>query len=461
MTLPVYATEVKITNPIYQDHNFGQPGAGIKATFTLSWKNAWRNNKNYDAIWVFFKLHHAHEDRTHRHARIKANSFQLNFNYLQNGIPPAFRISPDSLGVIIYPGQNYRGDLSWRITLELDISRLQSIYTDRAIYVVPHAIEMVQIPSGAFYAGSPDTSLQKDAAAIHHYESKQPFHISSEAAIPIGQGHDQLYYYPGEQQIYRGDVSGVLHDDFPKGYAEFFIMKYELTEGQYTAFLNSISSSWSSNRSPVGAKQYEKNRGGIRLKDGLYFTLTPHRPANFLSFDDQCAFADWAALRPMTELEYEKACRGPNKPISNDFPWGGPSRDKVSRYYNSLGELLLEENIDESKINDQNLEFYGASYYWVMDLNKSLWERCVTIGHPKGRSFLGSHGDGNLSGYYGDATNPDWPNNREGGLSYRGGGTYEFGMVGSPQGTVAERTFAAWADGPRTIAYGFRAVRSW
>ena len=44
-----------------------------------------------------------------------------------------------------------------------------------------------------------------------------------------------------------------------------------------------------------------------------------------LSWPDLCAYADWAALRPMTELEYEKACRGPNNPVLGEYAWGNTS----------------------------------------------------------------------------------------------------------------------------------------
>jgi hypothetical protein len=42
-----------------------------------------------------------------------------------------------------------------------------------------------------------------------------------------------------------------------------------------------------------------------------------------------------------------------------------------------------------------------------MDLSGNLAEQVVTIGHPQGRAFRGTHGDGRLT-LVGDATNPDW-----------------------------------------------------
>ena len=40
---------------------------------------------------------------------------------------------------------------------------------------------------------------------------------------------------------------------------------------------------------------------------------------------DGAAYADWSGLRPMTELEFEKACRGNQTPVANEFAWGTAS----------------------------------------------------------------------------------------------------------------------------------------
>ena len=38
---------------------------------------------------------------------------------------------------------------------------------------------------------------------------------------------------------------------------------------------------------------------------------------------------------------------------------------------------------EEIQLNDENKEVFGASYFWVMDLAGSMWERVVTVGDPK------------------------------------------------------------------------------
>src|SRR5690606_34108325 len=46
------------------------------------------------------------------------------------------------------------------------------------------------------------------------------------------------------------------------------------------------------------------------------------------------AYVDWAGLRPFTEMEYEKACRGPILPQARDYPWGLAVRHLVNRFDN-------------------------------------------------------------------------------------------------------------------------------
>jgi formylglycine-generating enzyme required for sulfatase activity len=455
------ASDIEISNCIFQDNQFGTENAFIKAVFTVTWKNAWHTDKNYDAAWIFFKLNNANETRSQRHGLLKQGSARLVTDYFNSGVSPSFWVPGDGAGLMVYASQKYMGQISWRMSVEIDVRQIKNLNLGETVFADAHAIEMVYIPQSAFYIGTADTLAHRNTAAFYTAGSKQPYYINNESTITVGNQNGNLTYYNANEPQYKGDMQGPVPAGFPKGYEAFYCMKYELNEGQYTSFLNSTSEYFTSNRAHISGRNYTDERGSIYLEHKTYKTKNPQRPASFLSFDDDCAFADWAGLRPMTELEFEKACRGPFKPTVNEYPWGNNSREKVSRYYTNNGDLVMQHPLDEKDLNDSNLELFGASYYWVMDLNKSLWERCVSVGNPKGREFKGTHGDGMLAGYYGNATNADWPNgfDGKGGISYRGGGVYESGMVGSPEGKVSDRSFGAWGDGPSTIAYGFRAVR--
>jgi formylglycine-generating enzyme required for sulfatase activity len=452
------ASDLKITNISFT----GSPrdiNPVMSVYFTVSWNNAWMNKKNNDGAWVFFKLRHQNDLRTHRHAYVKQLGHQLIYNYERNSVDPGFFIPPHQAGIMIFPSKNHRGRVSWRIKVDLDVAMIKGIdYSGNTVFGDVFGIEMVNIPGGEFYIGDGDSAMQNKESAFFSYASRSRYRILSEQGLSIGKDTGFLYYDNRNVAEYRGDMTGSVPDSFPKGFSEFYIMKYELTQGQYTSFLNTLSNQPSFFRSNFGGKSYYTERGNIKSENGLYISSSPNRPANYISWDDGCAFADWAGLRPMTELEFEKASRGPLNSLPRDYPWGSNSSEKVSRYYNQDGELVYEKGIAEESLSDSNLEFFGASYYWVMDMAGSLWERVVTIGSVKGRLFKGTHGDG-MPDQFGNATNDDWPNETEGGFGYRGGGYYGFGMAFGPShSTIGARPYGSWGDGPRSIAYGFRAA---
>ena len=458
--LQIKGADVQITNAVFQDKNSGKPDAVITATLTVSWKNTWRNKKNHDAVWLFFKLKKENETRSQRHGVLRKNSFRFVHNYLDNGVNPSFWMPDDAIGLMIFPDKEYRGEVSWRVQVDLDVPKIRNLSTEGLTYTYVHAVEMVFIPQGAFYLGEPEA---KETAAFYEYGTNNHYRVTSENSIPVGTQNGNLFYDNQNQPEYKGDAKGIIPQEFPKGFDAFYVMKYELTQGLYADFLNSISAYWTTNRANFGGKFYNKQRGSIYLEDSIYKTTSRNRPASFLSFEDSIAWTDWAGLRPMTELEFEKAARGTEKPIAKDFPWGTNSNAKFSRYFDGNSDLVWQKPLDEKDLSDSNLELYGASFYWVLDLNKGLWERCITVGSERGRQFKGTHGDGVLrDGYIGVASNDDWANGMDGkgGIGYRGGGFYISGMVGSPIGRVGERDFGSWGDGPRDIAYGYRAARS-
>jgi formylglycine-generating enzyme required for sulfatase activity len=359
------------------------------------------------------------------------------------------------------------------VVLELDPSSLpNNLPASATIDVRVFGIEMVYIPDGPFSVGDRDTASVSHAAFYRSNASGGyggPYRITSEAAIRVAP-EDGALYYRANPAIYQGDMQGPVPAEFPKGTRAFYIMKYEILQGQYADFLNTIGHYPASFRSPLGGVDYASERGSIRIEGGAYVAAKPNRPANQVSWDDGTAFADWAGLRPMTELEFTKAARGPVDPVASDYPWGTSSKTGLQRRVGPDDDLMATGAADESRLTDSTREALGASYWWVMDLAGSVWEKAVTIGHPKGRAFRGTHGDGTLRDY-GLATNDDWPlgDNEVGGYGYRGGGYYERERERARDWTVRElnpyspvewRNYGSWGGGPRGVAYGFRAVRT-
>jgi len=325
---------------------------------------------------------------------------------------------------------------------------------------------MVLVPEGPFTLGDPDPKAL-DHGAVYKAGvggvPDGPYRVASEKPIEVG-AYRGLLDYRVRDPRYQGDRRGPIPEPFPKGYRAFWLMKYELTQGEYAAFLDALDGEESAMRAIHGGKEYASSRGSIALDKGVYVARAPERPSNFVSWDDGCAFADWAALRPYTELEFEKASRGPGQPLANEFPWGTGSKERLKRKVRPDDDLERGGDADESRLTDATKDVLGASYWWVMDLAGSVWEKVVTFGHPAGRAFRGSHGDGRLDPL-GFATNDDWPKGDvgRGGYGYRGGGYYEHGMKETefnPWSPIAYRRFGSWGDAPRTLAYGFRAART-
>ncbi len=451
------ASDLKIEN-IRAANRDGVAATAVSVIFDIQWNNSWNNTKNHDAVWVFMKFNSQWDN----HVKLKPSGHRV--LQIRNGVEPAIEVSKDSLGFFIYPSKTYRGTVNFKLQIALDTTS-QKIQWNKVRGMKVHGIEMVHIPQGPFTLGSPDKEAITRAAFYKSDDQGNPdglVKITNEGEITVGAEKGALYYW-SENPLYNGDRQGPIPAAFPKGYAAFYVMKYELTQGQYAAFLNDIPDNWTYTRSPIGGRDYLKKRGGIYFKDGKYLTKSENRPMNYVSFTDALAFTDWAALRPITELEYEKAARGPGKPIDAEFVWGTDNYDQLERYISPESEAIFANGVNESDLNDSNRPVYGASYYWVMDLSGSVWEKVITVGNSIGRAFKGTHGDGQLD--FGKATNKDWPSSDDevGGFGYRGGGYYETGTAYTdfnPHSPIGYRYYGAWSGGPRYISYGYRAGRS-
>lgn len=456
MLLNGYSSNLQLSQPLLyleDDQTY--------AVFNLSWDNAWKNDRNHDAVWLFFKTTSVGESR---HIRVAAEGHEVVevFAPAESG---EFTINTpaDQAGLFIHPEDPIRGNVSMTIKIALlgrDLDGLNA----HASHLTAHGVEMVYIPEGSFYVG--DTSkAAMDHGGLYAPNTKdgEPglFHITSERELTVGPDGDLHYQNP---RGYSGDQAGPIPAAYPKGFAGFYMMKYELRAGQYVEFLNFLTEEQRASRIVHEQSVYQESGGSIELVDGQFSTAYPSKPAYFVGWADAMAFADWTGLRPMTELEFAKAARGAATPVSEDFPWSTSSKLTMQRLPNAAGELEMQNGWTEAELSDDTRHYFGASPYWVMDLAGSLWERAITIGHPRGRAFTGQHGDGQLSAE-GMADVAEWPSGAEdeGGFGFRGGGFYGYNRMYhtyNPFSPVAYRPYGGWAGGDRTKAYGTRLVRS-
>ena len=425
------------------------------AVFNLAWKNAWKNDRNNDAVWLFCKL--KSHDGMFKHISVLPSGHQTVNTFSGREGDLEFMPSIDGVGVFVFPKNEFKGNIEVTLRILLDSEDIKGADTRNSSFDV-FGVEMVRIPSGPFFLGNTDNSVRAYGA---FYDPKKSTTIKIESEhqqFEVSRNGD-LYYEASEG--YEGDQKGRIPSSYPKGFQSFYIMKYELTEGQYVDFINNLGQGQRQDR----LIHQEEDYSGTIASDGIRLhTEYPDRPCPFVGWEDAMAFADWAGLRPMTEFEYTKASRGTVLPKGIAYPWGLKSKVHVQKLPDKNGNLVMLNGWDESQLSDETKTYFGASYYWVMDLAGSLWERVITIGHERGRNFKGTHGDGALS-EEGKATNSDWPVGMEnsGGIGFRGGGFYGYDREYhefNPFSPVSFRPYGGWHGAMRSISYGTRFVRA-
>jgi len=431
----------------------------ITYTCDISWNNSWRNTTNYDAVWVFLK-YSTDGGVTWSHASMGAsgvnpNGFTVPYNFeivVPSDEKGFFLQRTDlSLGTVIAEGLRFVWDYGQD---GLSDAVAEASNTVNKIF----GIEMVYIPQGAYYLG--DGTSSSDYRFIQGSADDEPWYIDSENAINTTAAAGNGYYYQSSGaagESATGDVF-LIPASFPKGFKSVYAMKYELTEGQWVGFFNTLSLAAKTKRDITSASAGGKNSDSVVDRNTVVWdssdpkkdatTQRVDRPVTYISWTDMAAYADWAALRPMTELEYEKIARGKDVfPVANEFSWGTASSNDAQAgeiYPSGSDEDGTEQIYDgSSNLNRNSLGWSsgdgrvggpaagqkgplragifaesstsrttsGASYYGVLELSGNLSEMVITVGRSQGRQFQGTHGDGNLStasGYEGNATNIDW-----------------------------------------------------
>lgn len=468
------ANNIQVSNISLE--NLNQGSNWVHVEFDLFWENSWRISSgpsNWDAAWVFIK--YRVNNGTWTHAIVtQADSVAAPGSIID--------VTSDGMGALIYRDSDGNGNNSFQdIQIRWNFGATD---TDDIIDIQVFAIEMVYIPEGPFYVGG-TTGDERNKFHSGGFSTSSSFQITSENALNIADSSGSLYYT--NDVLNPGDQTGSLQSSYPKGFGAFYVMKYEVTESQWLGFFNSLTETQKANRDVTDADHKnsddEVSRNTISWTGGSTSATSsaPDRAINFLSVGDINAYMDWTGLRPMTELEYEKACRGPILPKPGEFAWGssniasnpytlvnsGFSSERVSNPETNTGNAIyldtngsisgpLRNGIFAASAVNNNREETGGSYYGVMELSGNLYERCVTVGTAQGRNFTGVHGNGIISSQ-GNGTAINWPNNTTGdGYSYRGGSW----TSGSDFIRVSDRYDGASVIDSGNNRIGFRAART-
>ena len=470
----VLGNNIQITNGGLADQNIGQQFTMVQ--FDISWDNSWRNPRNHDAAWVFVK--YSANGGPWQHATINyVDGTAANDGHVE---PAGSQIqtSSDGRGVFVSQGSSGSGNVNWT-EMKLRWNYGSDGVSDLDLIEVRiFAIEMVYVPQGEFAAGSgsggtnefPVTTISSNNATI----------------APGGVGN-----LGGESGGYPTGQTSPANAAWPNGFDAFYCMKYELSESQWIEFFNTLEDNQRSVRdittnNPIyGGKNSDNtiNRNTIAWNTGDATTNAPDRACSFLAYSDGAAYSDWSGLRPMTEMEFEKACRGDALPVPNEYAWGTASLNTTAYTISAGTDGMPNEGLDNSAIgtgnaswnntdgsidgplrcgifaasaNNPNAEETGGTYYGIMEMSGNLIERCVTIGNADGRAFIPAHGDGNLDAV-GEADVTNWPASTTAvGIGSRGGAWNRQLVFLRASG----RSEAFTTDDERRPNFGWRAVRT-
>ncbi len=453
----------------------GTSVSGTNISFNISWDNSWNTNvapSNWDAVWVFVKYQDC-ATRQWYHASIAATGNSA-------ASPLQVDLVSDAKGVFLRRSALGGGNISsTAVTLNLSIPA--GTYNYKVF-----GVEMVNIPQGDFQIG--------DGVSTSTYNS-----ITVNAASQSS----------GISAASIGGASVNIPATFPVGYNSFYSMKYEITQEQYVEFLNTLTYDQQKERTPIDpiaangsavfttGNQYRN--GIILLTSGNNNTLPgvfacdatagvesnvddgQNIAMNWMSWADLVAYLDWAALRPMTELEFEKICRGPLPRVAGEYPWGTTdfnayASNSITNGFNGNETIATVVNgrsmfstisiVGGASYGPSRVGIFatsssgrasaGASYYGVMEMSGNVWERIVTTGNASGAAYTGALGDGELT-QLGDANVATWPAPSTAvGSGFRGNGYYN----NSPNASrTSDRTSANSASTIRNQTYGGRGVR--
>ena len=441
----------------------GAPAGSTYVKCDISWDASWRASwtesgtyTNWDAAWVFVK-YRAEGETSWSHATLSTNDSDHTApggSTIDVGVTDT-----NGMGVFLY--RSGEGFGSWTNTgVKLRwLYAADGVANTSQVDVCVHAIEMVYVPEGSFDVGDGTAT----ATFYEHPTAGNSYTVSSENAINVGGTAGYLNYTTGGSY---GDGGTPIPAAFPKGYKAFYCMKYEISQGQYADFLNQLASGDATTRYP----NYSADRYTI---GGTWpnYTSVVDRVCNYLSWADGAAYGDWSGLRPMTELEFEKACRGPLASVAGEYAWGNATLVATTSITDdgtgtaTANPANANCNYDGCSPNgpyrcgiyadaSSDRTTSGSTYWGIMEMSGSVRERPVTVGNATGRGFTGLHGDGELSG--GDANVANWPGSGASGAGVRGG----YWFLTSDYLRTSARSDAASTHPARYKTHGWRAVRS-
>ena len=417
-----FSNNIAVSNVSLTDRNITDHY--IMVQFDISWDNSWRAStdvSNWDAAWVFVKWRLKNQ-ATWNHATLNTTGHTA-------PLGSTITTPTDGTGAFLYKNADGIGANNWTAAKLRWNYGANGLLDGDLVEVCVDAIEMVYVPQGAFYIGSGGS----ETSPFYKYPTTtNAYLVGTEDAITVGTATNNLYY---ASSTYGGDQAGPIPAAFPKGYNAFYSMKYEITQEQYIKFLNKLTYTQQATRTAVAPNSAAGTgalsntyRNGIDIMTPGVSATTPavyacnlngnttynetddgqNIACNFLCWADLAAYLDWSGLRPFTEIEFEKTCRGGNlSPVANEYAWGttgiagsvytisnsGASNEVIATNYSvTVGNALYSTTgttingparvgIFAGTSGNTGRVTAGATYYGIMEMSDNVCEHPVTVGN--------------------------------------------------------------------------------
>jgi hypothetical protein len=391
--LLVAATQLKANNMLVKNVTTTGDNAAnktIQVQFDMSWDNSWRDAINWDAAWVFMKFKDASGNWQH---------VLLNTTGFANGTGTAntIQVGSDKVGAFVCrseAGTGTFGSTAMQLQWNYGLNGLTSV---TGLEIRVFAVEMVYVPQGDFNIVERFYTIAFQGSNKGVFNTLgNNFPVINTRLTPTLNYGTSIYKYPlgdikesanirikGDAGIDTNNDGVVDNTTYPIGYKAFYCYKYELSEQQYSDFLNTLAVSQISTLGVAGLN--------ISLINGQYFTSTPNKACGNSNETRLFAYADWSGLRPMTILEFNKASYGPFKPRLEYLDYGNGNI-----YISPAGYL--------TNYATPTIQAAGTSYYGIMDLTAFNIEPVIKLNYfnytnQNGNGVLGSIGVSDISNW--------------------------------------------------------------
>ncbi len=434
------AAEAPVNNLAVTDVSLsGATGLGVKVNFNIRENNVSTGTSpgggNYNtADWIFVKFStQAGADGTWNHATL-ANGGGV-------GEGGALLIASDKKGAFVNHLVNYA---LWQATASVVWNYAADGVSAANAQVKVFAISMVKVPAGSFvYSSGGSDNINYDTPS--NYNGGLQTTITGPGTT-TGDGTNNL---PSGAPV-----------GWPNGYNGFYIGRYEITQGQYAEFLNTVHSSTAAARHEATV-DYGHNITNAGTYPNKYAAVDKNAAKNYLSVADAWSYMSWAGLRPPTEMEWEKAGRD-LAPDARSYPWGDTAPGTatytppneggkhIRNYLNYLVAGISQKVLDVGRYMSGDVyrttAETGASPWGIADLAGNVWEFTLNSAYTS----MPLNGTGTVS------WPAEWPAPGGAGYGVRGGAWDGNAAVAR----ISVRYAAGWAFVFRDVDVGVRGART-